>query len=424
MPFSIDQFYKRNRRALTWVIFFALLWLLRGFFGLIFLTFVIAFIAAPMVRFGQRILHLPRRGAIILVYLIFLATLVGFASSVIPQVIREANTLIGNLDEMEGRIADLKKKMTLKYPFLGQALSMALQSAIEERNGAMPPKQPPAPPAPAAIHPPESGKPDSANIADSATPVVHNLSDQEDERIIRLFLGQQGDLIREYAPAVLNALRKGIWTMLLALLFSFLITLDIARLSRDVETLRRSKLHNFYDETAQPVVRFAWVVGRAIQAQAMIACVNTLLTFIGLLIIGVQSLAVLTTIVFVCSFIPVLGVFISTTPILLVALNTGGFSMAILVIIMVTVIHLVEAYLLNPLIYGHHLKLNPVLILIILFLGHHLFGVWGMVLGVPVAYYFIHDVFGVPLWDPTRLKPKPLSPANSNLNTDSKQGNS
>jgi hypothetical protein len=28
-----------------------------------------------------------------------------------------------------------------------------------------------------------------------------------------------------------------------------------------------------------------------------------------------------------------------------------------------------------------------------------------MILGVPVAYYFIHDVFGVPLWDKHRLEP-------------------
>jgi predicted PurR-regulated permease PerM len=69
------------------------------------------------------------------------------------------------------------------------------------------------------------------------------------------------------------------------------------------------------------------------------------------------------------------------------------------------VIHIIEAYGLNPLIYGKHLKLNPVLVLIILLVAYHSFGLWGMILGVPVAYYFIHDVFGVPLWDERRLEP-------------------
>ena len=99
---------------------------------------------------------------------------------------------------------------------------------------------------------------------------------------------------------------------------------------------------------------------------------------------------------FFCSFIPVLGVFISTTPIVLVALNAGGPSLSLAAVGMVIVIHALEAYLLNPMIYGRHLKLNPVFTLIILYVGYHGFGLWGMLLGVPVARYFVHDVLGVP----------------------------
>jgi predicted PurR-regulated permease PerM len=91
-----------------------------------------------------------------------------------------------------------------------------------------------------------------------------------------------------------------------------------------------------------------------------------------------------------------LGVFISTTPIVLVALNTGGPPLSLAAIGMVVIIHAFEAYLLNPMIYGRHLRLNPVLTLIILYVGYHIFGLWGMLLGVPVARYFIHDVLGVP----------------------------
>ena len=101
----------------------------------------------------------------------------------------------------------------------------------------------------------------------------------------------------------------------------------------------------------------------------------------------------------VCSFVPVLGVLISTTPIVLVALNAGGFSLSLAAIGLVILVHVIEAYLLNPMIYGRHLKLNPVLTLIILYVGYHAIGLWGMLLGVPVARYFIHDVFEVPFRD-------------------------
>jgi predicted PurR-regulated permease PerM len=53
------------------------------------------------------------------------------------------------------------------------------------------------------------------------------------------------------------------------------------------------------------------------------------------------------------------------------------------------------------------MKLNPVLALIILYVGYHAFGLWGMLLGVPVARYFIHDVLGVPF----RERGRPASAA-------------
>jgi predicted PurR-regulated permease PerM len=118
----------------------------------------------------------------------------------------------------------------------------------------------------------------------------------------------------------------------------------------------------------------------------------------------------LSVIVFVCSFVPVLGVFISTTPIVLVAMNAGGPQLSLVAIGLVVVIHAIEAYLLNPIIYGKHLKLNPVLTLIILYVGYHAFGLWGMLLGVPVARYFFHDVLGVPFGRKSSPPPTPPAP--------------
>jgi predicted PurR-regulated permease PerM len=93
----------------------------------------------------------------------------------------------------------------------------------------------------------------------------------------------------------------------------------------------------------------------------------------------------------------------------LVALNTGGLQLSAAAIGLVIVIHAIEAYLLNPIIYGKHLKLNPVLTLIILYVGYHAFGLWGMLLGVPVARYFVHDVLGVSLRERGLGAPVPTS---------------
>lgn len=364
--FSFERFYLVNRRFFIWVILGLLLWQLRPFFSLIFLTFAIAFIAAPISEFFARKARMPRRLAICAAFAFLVALLVSASTFVVPQVAREAMNVVGNLPKTEERLLELRGTLVQRYPTVEPMLMNYLRSTIPE-----------------------------SLLADPAA--------GEDKAVIPLFLEYQIRRLTHAAPGMIRALWTGSATVLLALLFSFLISLDLLRLGEEVRSLRNSRLRDFYEETALPVVRFGATVGRSIQAQAMIAVVNTILTFIGLSLLGVPSLTALSLIVFLCSFIPVLGVFISTIPIVLVAINADGLSLALLAVLMVVVVHAIEAYLLNPLIYGRHLKINSVIVLIILFIGHHAFGVWGMLLGVPVAHYFLHDVFGVPVWSERRL---------------------
>jgi len=136
------------------------------------------------------------------------------------------------------------------------------------------------------------------------------------------------------------------------------------------------------------------VLGKALEAQLIIAIINSLLTAVGISLLGLgQHLAFLTVIVFFCSFFPVIGVFISSLPICLVALQTSGLQTMLLSIVLITVIHLIEGYILNPRIYGSYMRINSVIILIILTVGGKLFGFWGLILGVPVCtYIFGHAI--------------------------------
>lgn len=395
--FSFEAFYRKNRRVLIWIVLFIILYLLRDFFGLIFLTYFLALIAGRLARMCQTYLRLPRRPAIILVYVLFLGCLGSFAGFIVPRVMREANTLVRNLGQIQNAVLTAKNKMLANHPLANGALMLYLEGLVDEEVQ------------------PQLSRSSELQMAQVVSPAQQAA---QEERIVRLFLSQQAEKVRAMAPGVLKSLYRGTLTTLLALLFSFMIMLQFAHLAKDIQNLRLSRLHDFYEQTAQPVVRFAWVVGRAIEAQALIAVANTVLTFAGMLALRIPSLAMLSLIVFLCSFIPVLGVFISTTPIVLVALNSGGINTAIASIVLVITIHIVEAYLLNPMIYGHKMKLNPVIVLTILLVGHHAFGLWGMLLGVPVTYYIIHDVFDVPIFTSitqgqTQLKKTAIQPEHS-----------
>jgi predicted PurR-regulated permease PerM len=392
--FSLNEFYQRNRRVVIWVILFGLLWLLRDFFAVVFLSFVIAIIAAPAADFGMRSVRLPHWLAVTIVYVILLVALGTFVRFVVPSVASELNRMIGNLPATEETLIETKNRLVVRYPSLREPINGFLRSALADDRLAVVDAELISERQRLGITEEEVAA--AAESAAVPTGVLAEYFNRQDQLLLNEVMTVQFQRVRQYAPAVVNLLYRATATTLLALLFSYLILIDLNRIKAGISRLRTSRLGDFYEEAAQPIARFGILLGRAIEAQAAIAVVNTVLTLIGLLLLDIPLVAMLSVIVFVCSFVPVLGVFISTTPIVLVALNTGGPALSLAAILLVIVIHAIEAYLLNPLIYGKHLKLNPVLTLIILYVGYHAFGLWGMLLGVPVSRYFIHDVLGVP----------------------------
>lgn len=193
----------------------------------------------------------------------------------------------------------------------------------------------------------------------------------------------------------LSFLNKGLhyigW-FFLAMLFSFLILLDLPNLSMGIRRLRYTKLAETYKEISSSIILFSKVVGENFRAQLIISAINTLLTAIGLYFLGIKAIALLCTIVFVCGLIPVLGMIVSSVPIVLMAVNSGGMTLGLCALVMIVFIHLLEAYVLNPRIVSSVMHINPVMTLIILYIAHSLLGLWGMLLGVPIAVYFYRKI--------------------------------
>ncbi len=180
--------------------------------------------------------------------------------------------------------------------------------------------------------------------------------------------------------------------VILSVFLSFIIMWDLPRLARGVTSLGRSRLHRLYDELAPGLASFGLLLGQSFVARALIALVNVALILGTLVVMGVEQRTFLCTMVFICSFIPIVGVVISGVPIALVALQVGGPILALKLIAALTVITIVESLLLDPKIMGDVLNLHTLLVLIVLTLGGHYFGVWGLLLSVPVAVFVIRDV--------------------------------
>ncbi|QDU62491.1 hypothetical protein Pan216_33580 [Planctomycetes bacterium Pan216] len=205
----------------------------------------------------------------------------------------------------------------------------------------------------------------------------------------------------------------------MALLLSFFITFDMPNLRKGAHRLRSSRIRHIYAEITPGLVAFARLIGRSFQAQGMISSCNAVLTFIGLWILGIDNAFFLSTIVFLFSFVPVIGIILSSVPIALMAVAQpdGSIWLALAAIVWICVIHFIETSMLNPKIVGNMLHLHPVFVIAILAIGERFFGIWGLLLGVPVAVYILRIVIldePIPgIWEPARGAHAPETEAES-----------
>ncbi|HET7131589.1 MAG TPA: AI-2E family transporter, partial [Gammaproteobacteria bacterium] len=201
--FSLNEFYQRNRRVVIWAILFLLLWLLRDFFGLVFLTFVVAIVAAPFADFGTRRLRLPHWAALSLVYVLFLVVLASFVRFVVPSVASEVNRLIGNLPTTEERLIEVKNRLVDRYPSLRQPLNGYLRSALPDERLAVIDKQLGEEAKNFNLTPLQI---EEAAIAITA-PVgpFADYFNRQDQLYLSALMSTQFQRVRQYAPAVIKA---------------------------------------------------------------------------------------------------------------------------------------------------------------------------------------------------------------------------
>lgn len=161
----------------------------------------------------------------------------------------------------------------------------------------------------------------------------------------------------------------------------------------------------FYHDLRRIFHKITQSFGLVFFAQFKIALVNTFLTIIGLVVIGFiygqltlqwgttfPYILALAFITFLTSFVPILWVFISWVPILFAGIvEYPGWSIVIVILAMLTMIHIVEWYFLNPKIVGKSLNIPAPIIFIILFISEHFMGLLGFFLGVPL-YILIMEV--------------------------------
>ncbi|MEB2298941.1 AI-2E family transporter [Lysinibacillus xylanilyticus] len=119
-----------------------------------------------------------------------------------------------------------------------------------------------------------------------------------------------------------------------------------------------------------------------VQGQILVSmCIGAMVT-IGFLIIGMKYALLLGFLAMITSVVPYLGPVIAITPAVIIALVTSPFMLIKLAIVW-TVVQLIEGKFISPQIMGKSLSIHPITIIFVLLTAGSLFGVPGVILGIP-----------------------------------------
>ncbi|MGB6178575.1 AI-2E family transporter [Carnobacterium sp.] len=136
-------------------------------------------------------------------------------------------------------------------------------------------------------------------------------------------------------------------------------------------------------------------ISQYIRGQLVVAFFVALMFWIGFAIVGLEYAVTLGVLAGFLNLIPYLGSFIAMVPVLIIAFVTSP-AMLIKVLIVFGIEQMIEGRVIQPQILGSNLDIHPITIIFVLLTSGKIFGIPGVILGIPgyaVLKVIINHVF-------------------------------
>jgi predicted PurR-regulated permease PerM len=300
---------------------------------------VIALLLDPLVDLFQtkiRIFKKQRLPAVLLVYFLFLLFFVAIIFILAPQIGDQAKNLIDNAPQYVNTLKKLANTFIQEHPKIGP---------IE-----LPHKD------------------------------VDKLLGENSDKINQ-YVTQYGNTV---VKAVLSSLSNALNVVVVPIIM-FYILVQMEYLKGRMHFLMPVKMREHFVKTTSDV---GGVFGNYFRGMFTVAALYGLVTMLVFFAFGLKSYALLLGVVAGCLYpVPYLGPILTGLVSAVVSLATGH-TFPQTVALLATVIVLVNGVFDNvlvPRLVGQGVGLHPLLTMFALFLGNNLFGLWGMLLSVPVA---------------------------------------
>jgi predicted PurR-regulated permease PerM len=208
---------------------------------------------------------------------------------------------------------------------------------------------------------------------------------------------QAKENLQKSAPEIKDTLLGGISTGIDGL-SSLLFFLGFATLSTLFVLKDGPVMHRFIDRhlgMPQPVAHIVTTnVAKSLRSYflgvSIIAGFNAVVIGIAALVVGVPLAGTIAVVTFVSAFVPFVGAWVAGAFAVLIALGTVGTDAAVIMAVVSLLANSVLQQMIQPLVMGATLGINPLVVLVVTIGAGALFGMVGLTLAAPLTSAAVH----------------------------------
>jgi predicted PurR-regulated permease PerM len=146
-----------------------------------------------------------------------------------------------------------------------------------------------------------------------------------------------------------------------------------------------------------------------VRVQILVASIDALGIGLGAFFLGLPLAIPIAVLVFLGSFIPIVGAVVTGALAVFIALVYKGFWFALIMLAIVLLVQQVEGHILQPLIMGTAVKVHPLAVVLVVAAGSLLAGITGALFAVPLAAV-LNAIIGYVSTEAWKTAPPPALP--------------
>lgn len=324
----------------------------------VMIAIIFAYIIDPIVNYLER-KGVKRQFGVIIVYISAILIFGILIVSVIPKTINEVSNLLTSLPGMvDTLIREFNNFLSNVLAKFNIELPENFINIYKETN------------------PKVNGNVETPQI-------VSNILDSIKGTINDLIVKAQGSLMGSLSNVIskLYGFLTSAFRLVLIIIFSFYFSVDKERFLLKVKKAIPNK-HR--EDISYLTSNIDTALQQFIRGRMLMAIFVGGLTMVYLLVLRVDFAIIIGLITCIADIIPFIGPFLGCAPAVLFAFMDSPMK-ALWVLILFVIVQWVENNILAPKLIGDSTGLNPLVILISIIIGGGIFGVWGMVISVPLT---------------------------------------